>query len=1126
MTRRSLIQRSLRFHFRSHLGVVAGAAIASAAVVGALVVGYSLRLTLRDRALERLASASFALEGGDRVFGRALAGRIVSSDMQLGPQLRAQAPGLTEKSSAPVPQVVSLLRLPAIATRPDATARANQVQVLGVDADFWRFAGTPRAAALPEGTVMVNAALASRLSLQPGDPVLLRLGRPGALSPDAALALREPGTRALRVRVGRVLSAAEGGDLTLHSGSAPPLNVFVNARELEAAAGLTNTANLLLAGPASPGWSLPDRGALELLNARLRQHWTLADADLRLADAPAPWGLELRSPRVFLDAAITEAATGLGETNATVILTYLANLLVCGTHATPYSMVTAAGAPFTPPDLAEDEILINDWLARDLHAGPGDTLALSYFLPESGVQLREATNHFRVRAVVPLAGVHADRSLMPDFPGLEKAETTRDWEAGFPLVYRIRPQDEDYWKQWRGTPKAFISLAAGRKLWANRFGNATAIRFPLAPGMPRDAHRDRLSAQLQNALDPAQLGLRFEPVRERALRAAGQSQDFGQLFLGFSLFLVVAALTLMGLLFQFGLEQRAAEVGTFLALGFAPREVRRLFLWEGAALACLGAGAGTAGGVLYAQGMLWGLQTLWRDAIAGSGVDFHLGAPPLLLGFGASAAIAILTLAFALRHAGRQPAHELLSGIPRAVVAGDSTRRAFWLMLAGGLGALAILGGVIARGDPTNAGAFFGAGALLLLSGLAAVAFWLRQPSRRRRPPRASLFAFSLRNCARRPSRSLATVSLLASACFVILSIGVFRLEAGRDASQPGSGTGGFELIGESTLPVTQDLNHPAGREFYGLDSKELADALVVPFRVRDGDEASCLNLNRAQQPRLVGVQPERLTGRFTFSKAARGLDRGRGWELLRAQVAADEIPAIGDASSIQWSLGRKVGDTLDYRDEHGRLFKLRLVGAVAHSVLQGMLVIDEAAFVKKFPSESGYRWFLIRVAPDRAAELAAALSRALQDRGLELAPARARLNAFNAVQNTYLGAFQILGGLGLLLGSAGLGIVVLRNVLERRGELAVLVAVGFRRGRMLRMLLSEHGALLAGGLALGMLAAGLAVLPSLLAPGLEFPVTSLGLTLGAVLANGLAWVVLAIRIALRGDLLSALRNE
>ena len=61
----------------------------------------------------------------------------------------------------------------------------------------------------------------------------------------------------------------------------------------------------------------------------------------------------------------------------------------------------------------------------------------------------------------------------------------------------------------------------------------------------------------------------------------------------------------------------------------------------------------------------------------------------------------------------------------------------------------------------------------------------------------------------------------------------------------------------------------------------------------------------------------------------------------------------------------------------------------------------------------------------------------------MEVTPAVRRLAAFNAVQNTYLSTFQVLGGLGLLLGSVGLGVVVLRNVLERRGELALLLAVG-----------------------------------------------------------------------------------
>jgi putative ABC transport system permease protein len=135
-------------------------------------------------------------------------------------------------------------------------------------------------------------------------------------------------------------------------------------------------------------------------------------------------------------------------------------------------------------------------------------------------------------------------------------------------------------------------------------------------------------------------------------------------------------------------------------------------------------------------------------------------------------------------------------------------------------------------------------------------------------------------------------------------------------------------------------------------------------------------------------------------------------------------------------------------------------------------------------------------------------------------------LEAFNAVQNTYLGTFQLLGGLGLLLGSAGLGVVVLRNVLERRGELAAMMAVGFTRRRLHSLVLGEHVYLLVLGLAAGLLAATVAVLPPALTQAVPVPWSSLALTLAGIVINGLAWSWLAASHALRGNLLEALREE
>jgi ABC-type antimicrobial peptide transport system permease subunit len=145
---------------------------------------------------------------------------------------------------------------------------------------------------------------------------------------------------------------------------------------------------------------------------------------------------------------------------------------------------------------------------------------------------------------------------------------------------------------------------------------------------------------------------------------------------------------------------------------------------------------------------------------------------------------------------------------------------------------------------------------------------------------------------------------------------------------------------------------------------------------------------------------------------------------------------------------------------------------------------------------------------------------------GLAVTTTAARLAALNSVQNTYVAIFQVLGGLGLVLGSIGMGIVVMRNVLERRSELALLRALGFPVQSLYRMILWEHWLLLALGLGAGVAAAILAVWPPLRSSGGATPYLLLAMLVAAVLASGLLWTLLAARLALRGPLLAALRNE
>jgi predicted lysophospholipase L1 biosynthesis ABC-type transport system permease subunit len=280
--------------------------------------------------------------------------------------------------------------------------------------------------------------------------------------------------------------------------------------------------------------------------------------------------------------------------------------------------------------------------------------------------------------------------------------------------------------------------------------------------------------------------------------------------------------------------------------------------------------------------------------------------------------------------------------------------------------------------------------------------------------------------------------------------------------------------------------------------------------------------------PRLLAVDPEMLARResFTFTAAMPPHNRKEGWKLLNAAMPDGAVPAVADSNTLTWALGRKVGDTVPYVDEQGRPFNLRIVGVIASSILQGGLIVAERQFLERFPSISGYNVILVNAPASAAEAVREELQRGLADLGVDLESAPRRLMDFAEVENTYLSIFAVLGGLGLLLGSVGLGVLVLRNVLERRSELALLRAVGFTRPRLRWLVLSEHIMLLALGLGAGSAAALVAVIPALSTPAAEVPYASLSITLAAVVAMGVLWTLGATVLALRGPLMQALRNE
>jgi hypothetical protein len=396
---------------------------------------------------------------------------------------------------------------------------------------------------------------------------------------------------------------------------------------------------------------------------------------------------------------------------------------------------------------------------------------------------------------------------------------------------------------------------------------------------------------------------------------------------------------------------------------------------------------------------------------------------------------------------------------------------------------------------------FFGAGALLLVSGILLCSTALRNTGRR--GVLSHISGMALRNITRRRGRSLMVIGLLACGCFLVFAVSSMKEDVTAHADKPWSGTGGFRWFGESTLPVADD---PGG----------------VRLRVRDGDDASCLNLNRARTPQLLGVDPDAMSQRKAF------LAGDDVWQLLKLELPDGVVPAlVGDADTAMWGLEAKTGveqgALLDYRDEAGTVFKVKLVGRLPMrlSVFQGTLLVAERRFIEKFPGEDGYRMFLF---DDQVVE-AAAMKKYARN-GMDIVPATQRLMEFYAVESTYLVMFLVLGALGLAVGSIGMGVVVLRNVQDRRTEIALLRAVGYRNCTLKKMLFIEHGLLLAAGLAVGVIASAVAMVPTLVISKSQGSALFLMGLLAVVGLCGAVCMIMAIRVSLRGDALSGLRNE
>ncbi|MBA4186454.1 MAG: hypothetical protein C0467_00405 [Planctomycetaceae bacterium] len=1162
-----LVARNLAYHWRGNLAVLLGVAVGSAVLTGALLVGDSLRGSLRARVERQLGGIDSA----------AMFPRLVRADIADG------LPG----DVAPVLLVPGSVQ--AVTDQGNAAPFQGRVTMLGVDARFkpsdqsFDWSGTAK-------QVFLSDRLAGKLGVKAGDNVRIGVEKLTDIPRSSSLAKRGSTdvTATEEFLVAGVLPADSlANDFNLTPNPAAPLNVFLPIRTLaRLVTGKSDPkANVLLARGSSA----------DALNAALKPKLTSEDFGLKVRaierrePATAKRYLSVESDQLVMpDSTVTgveAAASDLGlRFEPTVI--YIADTLAHGDKEIPYPVIAGLNVasplplgPFLPTGvsaLADDEVVLLEWTGSQLNKLPdGAKLKLTYFDPEveGDGKLKHAT--LTLRGYIPLAGPARDPNLTPEIKGVTDRQTelrTLDFPPVLPNA-RIKERVPDKPPHPRGTffnslnkatPMAYVNLATGKKLFGSRYGSVTSVRVASPPGSPetdefQEQLRERLLAALPKHLDAKAAGLAFDPIRERLLTASKGGTDFGGLFLGFSCFLIAAALMLVGLLFRLTLDRRAKEVGLLLATGYSTRQVRRLLLFEGLTLATLGAGMGLALGVAYNHMLLAVLLDFWPDKEVANVLRPHATALSFVLGFGLTLVMSFGALWMSLRGLVKLSPPALLRGETQVPgVVNESRSRLPKLVVLGAvpLGIVCVVAGKFISNPDFQAMTFFSGGGLLLTAGLAALWWWMKRARHsvvNGRGARA-IAQLGSRNAARNPTRSLLTAALLASAAFLLVAVESFRRQPGAEFAEKDGGSGGFNLIAETDVPLYQsfgagpgradldkqlrnlyapadsDPNNPPATPQFDEAKAKLDSGIedVYALRLRDGDDASCMNLAQAARPRVLGV-PDSLIDRggfkFYMTEASTPEEKANPWLLLRKPIVGGAIPVFCEQNTAQWMLKTAVGGEIKMPGDDGNELTFRIVATFADSPFQSELVMSDDSFARAFPKSGGYRVFLIRTSVGHEADVAWILATAYRTQGFIATTAREKVAMYQAVIGAYLSTFQLLGGLGLLLGVMGLAIVVLRGVWERVGELALLRAVGYRTRQLQFLVLAENALLLVVGLAIGIVAALISVAPHVVA-GADVPWARLAAILGLVFLVGLGVAFGATAGILRVPVIPALRRE
>jgi len=1081
-----IVRRSISYNIKAAVYQVVIIILLTAVITGSLMTGKSVRNSLRLTSIEKLGNTGIHISSGIRYFDQSLVKRMASET------------GL--KSTG-------VLELDGYCQHFTTGLTAPRVKIYAIENDFFSFQGNEEIK-INKGEVAVNEGLASYLGLKDGDELIIRFNTISDIPSDAPFSPGNDATASVVLKTGFILKPGNSGNFSLAISQITPLNIFVNRSDLTDSNGKTPKINRLLLK------NQKDISVQEIYNI-LCKVMKPEDTGLSLRKVPETGEYEMISDRIFIDQSQVDEIKKLPIASFPVI-TYLANSIAKGSNSAPYSFISALDPSLYKGVPDSNGIVINNWLAEDLNAEKGDTLDVTWYSPDPMNRLEEERMDFIVSQVVEMNGIWSDSLLMPEFPGIAGRESCTDWDAGVEIkMDHIRRKDEEYWNKFRGTPKAFINYEKGKELWAGNFGPATSIRFN------KDVTEDEISDKLKGLIDPYKSGFIIADLRQESIKAAKESVDFSTLFLSLGFFIILSALILLILVVSTFYESKKDEVTTLFSIGFTNREIEKLLFLESGITAVAGAVPGALAGGLFNLIIINALNSVWQGAVQTNTLISGFDPFSLVIGFVVTVILILVILKIKssrfLKYLSMPE-----TGKTNRPSTGKNLLTTFIIMAV-----TIVLIALSFMLDGYSTQLSYSAGVMVF----ATLILMIRQYYLGKQ--KTGIYSFRKKNqisdsyYSFYPSQALAPVLFLAAGLFAVIITGVNRMDLSDSMLKPSGGTGGYLLWGESSVPVRGNLASVAGMKEYGLDEPELKKLSLVQARKTSGNDASCLNLNHIASPPLIGIDPSEFIrkGSFSFAVKMKGIEESNPWLTLDYTPANGTIYGIADQTVLQYGLKIKAGDTLKIRTESGQVLNVIISAGLKSSVFQGYVIIGSENFGRFFPSIPGSQVFLADGDPGLAELYKNTLKERLSEYGVHFEPAGERLASFFVVTNTYLSVFTILGGIGMILGVAGLGLILIRNFNQRKRDFGLMLAEGFSLKSIRKIIFEEHARILLAGIFTGIFSSLVATRPSIMNDS-DLPWKTISVMIVLVLITGLTALAASVKSIKKDSLINRIRKE